>query len=146
MSQTFADKLLRASKRLLHYVALYSMAGVAIEGRMFCIPSTSVDIGFIDACTAFLTPKMALSQVLPSGSSLRRIAIQPKDQLALPERPSASTFKEEENVADASALPIDLVTPVFQPLRGETGRAWCAIEYGITADISDKLDIRYGAR
>ena len=92
MSQTFADKLLCASKRLLCYVALYSMAGVAIEGRMFRIPSTAVDMGFIDACAAFLTPKMALSQVLPSGSSLRRVAIQPKDQLALPERPSASTF------------------------------------------------------
>ena len=32
MNQTFADKLLRASKRLLRYVALFSMAGVAIEG------------------------------------------------------------------------------------------------------------------
>ena len=51
------------------------MAGVAIEGSMFHIPSTAVDTGSIDACAAFLTPKMALSQVLPSGSSLRRVAI-----------------------------------------------------------------------
>ena len=104
LSQTFADKLLHASKRLLRYVALYSMAGVAIEGRVFRIPSTAMDTGFIDACAEFLTPKMALSQVLQSGSSLRCVAIQPKYQLAVPERPSASTFKEEENVADASTL------------------------------------------
>ena len=144
MSQTFADKLLRASKRLLRYVVLYSMGGVAIEGRVFRIPSTSVDMGFIDACAAFLTPRMALSQVLPSGSSLRRVAIQTKDQLALPERPSASTFKEEENIADASALQIDLMTPAFQPLRGETGRAWFAIEYGITADTSSLISSTSG--
>ena len=61
LNQTFVDKLLRASKRLLRYVALYSMAGVAIEGRVFLIPSTAVDMGFIGACAAFLTPKMALS-------------------------------------------------------------------------------------
>ena len=145
MSQTFADKLLRASKRLLRYVALYSMAGVAIEGCAFRIPSTSVDMGFIDACAEFLTPKMALSQVLPSGSSLRRrVAIQPKDQLALPEIPSASTFKEEESVADASALKIDLVTPVLQPLRGETGRTWCAIEYEITSNTSSLISSTSG--
>ena len=130
---------MRASKRLLRYVALYSMAGVAIEGRVFRILSTAVDMAFIDACAAFLTPRMALSQVLPSGSSLRRVAIQPKDQLAVPERPSSSTFKEEENVADASTLQIDLVTPAFQPLRGETGRAWLALEYGITADTSSLI-------
>ena len=50
MNQTFADKLLRASKRLLRYVTLYSMAGVAIEGRVFCIPSSALDTAFIDAC------------------------------------------------------------------------------------------------
>ena len=77
LNQTFADKLLRASKRLLRYVTLYSMAGVAIEGRVFRIPSTALDTASIDACAAFLTPKMALSQVLPSGCNLRRVAIQP---------------------------------------------------------------------
>ena len=48
VNQTFADKLLGASKRLLRYVVLYSMAGAR-------------DTTFIiDACTTFLTPKMAL--------------------------------------------------------------------------------------
>ena len=37
VNQTFADKLLRASKRIIRYVALYSMAGVAIENRVFRI-------------------------------------------------------------------------------------------------------------
>ena len=32
VNQTFADKLLRTSKRLIRYVTLYSMAGVAMEG------------------------------------------------------------------------------------------------------------------
>ena len=63
VNQTFADKLLCTSKRLIRYVALYSMAGVAMEGRMFRIPSSSMDVGFIDACAAYLTPKMSLSQV-----------------------------------------------------------------------------------
>ena len=33
----------------------------------------------------------------------------------------------------------DLVTPMFQPLRGETGRTWYAIEYGITTDNSSLI-------
>ena len=139
LNQTFADKLLRASKRLLRYVTLYSMAGVAIEGRVFRIPSTALDTGSIDACAAFLTPKMALSLVLPSGSNLRRVAIQPKHQLAVPERPRASTFNEEETVVDPSTLQMALVTPAFQPLRGETDKAWVALEYGITADTSSLI-------
>ena len=32
-----ADKLLRASKRIILYVALYSMAGVPMESRLFRI-------------------------------------------------------------------------------------------------------------
>ena len=113
MNQTFADKLLRTSKRLLRYVALYSMAGVAIKGRVFRIPSTALDTAFIDACATFLTPKMALSQVLPSGCNLRRVAIQPKQQLAVSERPSASTFIEEETVVDPSTMQMALVTPAL---------------------------------
>ena len=66
MNQTFADKLLRASKRLIRYVALYSMAGVAIENRLFRIPGCARDTTFIDACATFLTPKMELIQVMPS--------------------------------------------------------------------------------
>ena len=71
------------------------------------IPSSHVDVGFIDACAAFLTPKMALSQFRPSGC-----------------------------IAVATTLSTDLVTPVFQPLRGGTGRRWEAIEYGIASDNS----------
>ena len=144
MNQTFADKLLRASKRLLRYVALYSMAGVAIEGRVFRIPSTALDTALIDACTAFLTPRMALSQVLPSGCNLRRVAIQPKQQLAVSERPSASTFIEEETVVDPSTMQMALVTPAFQPYRGETGKAWMASEYGIAADNSSLISSTSG--
>ena len=88
MNQTFADKLLRASKRLLRYVALYSMAGVAIENCLFRIPPSARDTTSIDACAAFFTPKMNLSQVMPSGCNLRRVAIEPTNQIAEPERPS----------------------------------------------------------
>ena len=144
MNQTFADKLLRASKRLFRYVALYSMAGVAIEGRVFRIPSTALDTAFIDACAAFLTPKMALSQVLPSGCNLRRVAIQPKQQLAVSERPSTSTFIEEETVVDPSTMQMALVTPAFQPYRGESSKAWMASEYGITADNSSLISSTSG--
>ena len=110
VNQTFADKLLRTSKRLIRYIVLYSMAGVAMSGRMFRIPSNSVDVGFIDACAAYLTPKMALSQVLPSGANLRRVAIEPTPTRARPERPSASTYREDDTIAEATALKMDLVT------------------------------------
>ena len=36
-------------------------------------------------------------------------------------------------------LSTDLVTPVFQPLRGGTGRRWEAIEYGIATDNSSLI-------
>ena len=112
VNQIFADKLLHTSKRLIRYVALYSMAGVAIEGRMFRIPPSSMDVGFVDACAAHLTPKMALSQVLPIGANLRRVAIEPRPTRSPTDRPSASTHRDEdENVAEASALQMDLVTP-----------------------------------
>ena len=136
LDQTFADKILHTSKRLLRYVALYSMAGVAIEGRVFRIPTCASDIGFIDACAAYLTPKMEISQVLPSGCNLRHVAIPPKNQLAVPERPSASTFNEEDTVVDPATMQLALATPAFQPYSGETGRAWMASEYGISADSS----------
>ena len=45
VNQTFADKLLRSSKRIICYVALYSMAGVAIENRVFCqVPGTHLSL------------------------------------------------------------------------------------------------------
>ena len=37
VTQVMADKLLSASKRLIRYIALYSMAGVAMESRLFRI-------------------------------------------------------------------------------------------------------------
>ena len=43
VNQTFADRLLRASKRIICYVALYSMAGVAIENRVFHIAPSARD-------------------------------------------------------------------------------------------------------
>ena len=139
VSQTFAEKLLRTSKRLIRYVALYSIAGVAMEGRMFRIPSSSMDIGFIDACAAHLTPKMSISQVIPSGANLRRVAIDPRPMRSTTQKPSASTYRDDENVAEASALKMDLVTPLFQPLRGETERTWFTSEYGITPDTSSLM-------
>ena len=105
-----------------------------MSGRIFRIPSSHVDVGFIDACTAFLTPKMALSQVRPSGCNLRRVAIEPTPMRAPPERPSASSYQEEDRIDVATTLSTDLVTPVFQPLRSGTGRRWEAIEYGIASD------------
>ena len=43
VTQTMADKLLRASKRIIRYVALYSMAGVAMESRLFRIHPSARD-------------------------------------------------------------------------------------------------------
>ena len=93
VNQTMADKLLRASKRIIRYVALYSMAGVAMELRLFRIHPSARDTPFIDACAAFLTPKMDLSQVMPSGCNLRQVAHPPGNQLAVPDRPSASDYQ-----------------------------------------------------
>ena len=144
VNQIFADKLLRASQRLLRYVALYSMAGVAMENRLFRIAPCARDTPFIDACAAFLTPKMEFSQVMPSGCNLRRVTIQPKNQLAVPERPSASAFTEEQSVVDPATMQMDLATPAFQPYRGATSRAWMAQEYGITADTSSLISSASG--
>ena len=148
LNQTFADKLLRTSKRLLRYVALYSMAGVAIEGRVFRIPTTAWDTALIDACAAFLTPKMELSQVLPSGCNLRRVTIQPKNQLAVPERPSASTFNEEETVVDPSTMqlgPHNCGVPALQ-WRNRQSLDGLRIWHISRHLFPDELDFRYGAR
>ena len=82
----------------------------------FRIPSSHMDVGFIDACAAFLTPKMSLSQVRPSGATLCRAAIEPTPTSALTERPSASTYREDDSIAKATTMSADLVTPMFQPL------------------------------
>ena len=131
VSQTMADELLGASKIIIRYIALYSMAGVAMESRLFRIHPSARDTPFIDACTAFLTPKMDLSQVMPSGCNLRRIAQPPDNQLAVSDRPSASDYQEEESVVDPADMHMALVTPAFQPYRGATGRTWMAQEYGL---------------
>ena len=87
------------------------MAGVAMEGRMFHIPSSSMDVGFVYACAAFQTPKMSLSQVQLSGANLRRVAIEPKATRAPIERPSASTFREEENIGEETTMKMDRCVP-----------------------------------
>ena len=120
------------------------MAGVAIENRVFCIVPSARDTPFIDARVAFLTPKMDLSQVMPSGCNLCCVAIQPKNQLAIPERPSASDVTEDQSVVDPAAMQMDLATAIFQPYRGATGRAWMAQEYGITADTSSAISSASG--
>ena len=108
-----------------------------MSGRMFKIPSNSVDVGFIDACAAHLTPMMDLSQVLPSGANLRRVAIERTPTSAPPERPSASSYREDDTIAEATAM--NLVTPMFQPLRGDAGGTWFAIEYGMATDNSSLM-------
>ena len=136
VTQVMADKLLSASKRLIRYIALYSMAGVAMESKLFRIHPNARDTPFMDACAAFLTPKMNLSQVMPSGCHLRRVAQPPSNQLAVPDRPSASDFTEVEESIDPEDMRMAVTAPAFQPYRGETGRAWMAKEYGITMDTS----------
>ena len=139
VTQTMADKLLRASKRNIRYVALYSMAGVAMESRLFRIHPSARDTPFIDACAAFLTPKMNLSQVMPSGCHLRQIALPSANQLAVENRPSASDCKEDQQLIDPTDMHMAVSAPVFQPYRGETGRAWVAQEYGLTLDTSSLI-------
>ena len=83
ITQLMADKLLVASKRLIRYIALYSMAGVAMETKLFRIHPNTRDTPFMEACAAFLTPKMDLSQVMPSGCQFRRVAQPPSNAPAL---------------------------------------------------------------
>ena len=139
VTQVMADKLLCASKRLIRYIALYSMAGVAMENRLFRIHPNARDTPFMDACAAFLTPKMSLSQVMPSGCHLCRFAQPPANQLAVADRPSASDYLEVEEFINPEDMRVAVTTPVFQPYRGETGRAWMAKEYGVTMDTSSLM-------
>ena len=81
----------------------------------------------MDACAAFLTPKMNLSQVMPSGCHLRRVSQPPANQLAVPDRPSASDFPEEVETINSEDMCMAVSTPAFQPYRGE---------YGIAMDTS----------
>ena len=108
-----------------------------MESKLFRIHPTARDTPFIDACAAFLTPKMNRSQV--SGCNLRRVAHPPDNQLAVADRPSASDYQEEESVVDPADMQIALAIPAFQPYPGATGRAWMAEEYGIAVDTSSLL-------
>ena len=130
VTQVMAEKLLIASKRLIRYITLYS------ETRLFRIHPNTRDTPFMDACAAFLTPKMSLSQVMPSGCNLRRSVLPPRNQLAVEDRPSASDYQEVEGNIDPEEMRVAVTTPVFQPYTGETGRAWIAKEYGIAMDTS----------
>ena len=136
VTQVMADKLLIASKRLIRYIALYSMAGVAMESRLFRIHPNARDTPFMEACAAFLTPKMSLSQVMPSGCHLRRVTQPPSNLLAVADRPSASDYPEEQLTISPDEMRAAVTTPVFQPYSGETGKAWMAKEYGVTMDTS----------
>ena len=138
-----ADKLLVASKRLIRYIALYSMAGVAMENRLFRIHPNARDTPFMEACAAFLTPKMSLSQVMPSGCHFRRVAQPPSNLLAVADRPSASDYQEEQLTITPDEMRAAVTTPVFQPYSGETGRAWVAKEYGVTMDTSSFMSSEY---
>ena len=136
ITQLMADKLLVASKRLIRYIALYSMAGVAMETKLFRIHPNTRDTPFMEACAAFLTPKMDLSQVMPSGCQFRRVAQPPSNVPALSDRPSASDFSEEVLTVTPDEMRAAVTTPVFQPYRGETGRTWMKEEYGVIMDTS----------
>ena len=136
ITQLMADKLLVASKRLIRNIALYSMAGVAMENKLFRIHPNTRDTPFMEACAAFLTPKMNLSQVMPSGCQFRRVAQPPSNAPALSDRPSASDFSEEVLTVTPDEMRAAVTTPVFQPYRGETGRAWMKEEYGVIMDTS----------
>ena len=81
---------------------------------------------------------------MPSGCNLCRVAIPPRNQLAVPDRPSASDFQEEQSVVDPADMQMALVMPAFQPYRGATGRAWMAQEYGIAVDTSSLISSASG--
>ena len=110
------------------------MAGVAMENRLFRIHLNARDTPFMEACVAFLTPKMSLSQVMPSGCHFRRVTQPPSNLLAVADRPSASDYQEEQMTVTPDEMRAAVTTPVFQPYSGETGRAWVAKEYGVTMD------------
>ena len=136
ITQLMADKLLVASKRLIRNIALYSMAGVAMENKLFRIHPNARDTPFMEACAAFLTPKMNLSQVMPSGCQFRQVAHPPSNLPALTDRPSASDFPEEVLTVTPDEMRAAVTTSVFQPYRGETGKAWVEKEYGVVLDTS----------
>ena len=61
---------------------------------------------------------MNLSQVMPSGCHLRRVALPPADQPALTDRPSASDYQEEQLTITPDEMRAAVTTPVFTPYQG----------------------------
>ena len=94
-----------------------------MESRLFRIHPSARGTPFIDACAAYLTPKMDLSQVMPSGCRSCQVAPPPRNQLAVQDRPSASDYQEDEETIDPEDMVMAVTAPVFQPYRGATGRA-----------------------
>ena len=82
-----------------------------MESRLFRIHPNARDTPFMDACTAFLTPKMNLSQVMPSGCNFRRVAQPPANQLAVPDRPSASDYQEDQESIDPEEMCMAVTEP-----------------------------------
>ena len=76
---------------------------------------------------------------MPSGCHLRRFVQPSAEQLAVADRPTASDYPEVEESITPEEMRVAVTTPVFQPYRGETGRAWMAKEYGVTMDTSSLM-------
>ena len=76
---------------------------------------------------------------MPSGCHLRRVAQPPSNLLAVADRPSASDYPEEQLTISPEEMRAAVTTPVFQPYRGETGKAWVAKEYGVTMESDDEI-------
>ena len=119
------------------------MAGVAMENRLFMIHPNARDTPFMEACAAFLTPKMSLSQVMPSGCQFRRVAHPPSNLLAVADRPSASDYQEEQLTVTPDEMRAAVTTPVFLPYSGESGKAWMAKEHGVILDTSSFMSSEY---
>ena len=106
-----------------------------MDNRLFRIHPNSRDSPFMEACAAFLTPKM------PSGCNLRRVAL-PQDNIpALSDRPSASDYQEGQVALPQSQddMREAVWIPVSQPYSGASGKAWMAKEYGVTMDTSSLM-------
>ena len=52
-----------------------------------------------------------------------RVAQPPANQLAIPDRPSASDYPEVEESIDLEDMRMAVTALAFQPYRGETGRS-----------------------
>ena len=125
VNQTMADKLLRASKRIIRYVTLYSARcshGIEI------IPHPPQHKRY--AIHRFLRGVLNDEDGLESSNakwlpSTIKVALPSASQLAVEDRPSASDYKEDVLI-DPTDMHMAVSAPVFQPYRSATGRAWMA--------------------